>query len=184
MRNLLNNPKVVGALCVIALITVYFRLFDSKPKIEPPAETDEAHVVAEKETASNSSPSPQPAMASPSDLPQASPITVGWSESLDRDPFHVVRDSRSSEDSEDDTEYGFEKGERKLAAARALRLQAVFLDGSNRMAMINRQLVKEGERIEGYVVRHIQREAVRLQGQEDEKVLVFGSATTDGSSES
>ena len=30
MKELLNNPWVVGALCIGAVITVYFRLFDSK----------------------------------------------------------------------------------------------------------------------------------------------------------
>lgn len=179
MRNLLNNPKVVGALCVLAIIMVYFRLFDSKPKYEPPEAPIQAQTQPSEPEPSPSVPEVQTAEAAPIPEQAAQPIAVGWPEKLARDPFlRHGQDSQTEPLDLEDDEIKVED-EDQDATHRALRLHAVFLDGPNKVAMINRQLVKEGEQIEGYVVQHIQQERVQLKNDEDTLVLEFGASTQD-----
>ena len=174
MRNLLNNPWVVGALCMVALIAVYVRLFDSKPDPEPPVKTVQAQPIL--------SPSPPPPQApllpteaaSSADLPQDLPIEVGWPKELKRDPFQPLRTARLMGEQEWEQDLAQNHDEGGSAEEQAMRLHAVFLDGPTRIAMINRQLVKEGDRVDGYVVERIQRERVRLKSEEDVRVLEFG----------
>lgn len=174
MKNLLNNPWVVGALCLVALITVYFRLFDKPSRPEPSA------TVAQTPSASNvtmeSSPAPPLQIAETvpsSDPPQDSAIDVGWPEKFIRDPFQAIRTTSLLSDREEDQENLQEPDQRREEMENILRLQAVFLEGQTRVAMINRRLVKEGEQVNGYVVDRIDRESVRLTGKEDARVLEF-----------
>ena len=178
MKNLLNNPWVVGALCVIALITVYFRLFSSNSR--PPL--PEPEKVADLPSSAVQSPAaPVPFSVgnantpSPTETPAAQPITVGWAETLARDPFQAIRQLKSlgGQDVEEGKNVPREEGKERQSPPSEIRLHAVFLDGPNRVAMINRELVKEGERINGYIVRRIQRDGVQLVGQEETRWLDF-----------
>ncbi len=185
MKQLLNNPWVVGTLCVLALITVYFRLFDSKTKVEPPVNTVQAQATSNVAAVLLSPSSLQTAEAAPSpDLLQTQSIDVGWPKELGRDPFQPIQtikllgDQEFERNEEEDNDTG------RQATKGVMRLHAVFLDGPTRIAMINRQLVKEGEQFEGYVVDQIQRERVRLKSEEDIRVLEFPSSLKEQSSES
>jgi len=174
MKKWLNNPWVVGTLCVLALITVYFRLFDSKTRVESPVNTVQAQATLTVPDVLPSPSSLQTAEAAP--LPDHSQdlfIDVGWPKELGRDPFQPIRTIKllGGQDSERDDEEETETG--RQATGDVMRLHAVFLDGPTRIAMINRQLVKEGEYVGGYVVEHIQREHVRLTNEEDVRVLEF-----------
>ena len=179
MKNLLNNPWVVGTLCILALITVYFRLFDSKTKREPPVNTVQAQATPNVPAVPSSPSSLQTAEAAPLPDPLPAPpsiMDVGWPKELGRDPFQPIRtikllgDQELGRDDEEENETG------RRATKGVMRLHAVFLDGPTRIAMINRQLVKEGEQFEGYVVDQIQRERVRLKSEEDIRVLEFTSS--------
>ncbi len=177
MKNLLNNPWVVGTLCILALITVYFRLFDSKTKREPPVNTVQAQATPNVPAVPSSPSSLQTAEAAPlPDHSQTPLIEVGWPRELGRDPFQPIRttkllgDQELGRDDEEENETG------RRATKGVMRLHAVFLDGPTRIAMINRQLVKEGEQFEGYVVDKIQRARVRLKSEEDIRVLEFTSS--------
>ncbi len=173
MKNVLNNPWVVGVLCVVALITVYFRLFDKPSRPEPsvavPQPLAVASVVPEAPPASLlQAPEADPPSYSPQDT---TILDVGWPENLIRDPFQAIRTTRVWKNRDNDQE---DQGdERRQVTEGGLLLHAVFLEGPTRMAMINRQLVKEGEQVNGYVVNHIEREFVQLVGKEDTRVLEF-----------
>lgn len=185
MKNLLNNPWVVGGLCVLAIITVYFRLFDSKTRPEP------AIAVAQTPIVSNVAPEPSPVPSSQvniakavdsSDLSPAPIIDVGWPEKFVRDPFQSVSAIRFRRGQDREGDDQTEQEEELDDPESDLRLHAVFLEGPTKLAMINRRLVKEGEQVHGYVVARIEREQVRLKGKEDLHVLEFsGSPTTQPS---
>ena len=177
MKKLLNNPWVVGTLCVLALITVYFRLFDSKTKVESPVNTVQAQATPDVPAVLSSPSSLQTAEAAPlPDPSQDSLIEVGWSKVLGRDPFQPIRTIKLLGDQELEWDEEEDNDTDRPATERVMNLHAVFLDGPTRIAMINRQLVKEGEQFEGYVVDQIQRERVRLKSEEDIRVLEFTSS--------
>ncbi|MDT7042358.1 hypothetical protein [Candidatus Nitronereus thalassa] len=176
MRNLLNNPWVVGALCVLALITVYVRVFDSKSP--SPLAVEVAQVPAPAPTPAPVPPTPVAAspvnqVASLDTVP-SQPITVGWPKEISGDPFQPA-----ATDSLLQGEFFQEVGNQEGGTVRsvtpsAINLHAVFVDGSTRLAMINRELVREGEQIHGYVVDRIQRDGVRLLGKNEPRWLEFG----------
>jgi hypothetical protein len=181
MKQLLNNPWVVGALCVVALITVYVRLFDSKPTPELP-EPENVAQVSPTPSVPPASPTPisvEPAMAvSSQDSPPTRSIAVGWPEEHRRDPFQPFRTLGLLGNQDPEQDIGANTNIRNNEVARAtpgvISLHAVFVDGPNRVAMINRELVKEGEQIHGYVVDRIQRDGVRLVGKDKPRWLEFG----------
>lgn len=174
MKKFLNNPWVVGALCIVALITVYFRLFDKKSKPEPPITVAQvvpiSPVVAESVPGvalSTEETAPPPAALG------ALPVDVGWPEKFGRDPFQPMRLVgllKGQEFERDDRE---ENEEGRRPTQRSLRLHAIFFEGSTRMAMINRELVKEGQPINEYVVDRIQQNGVWLTGGEEPRWLEF-----------
>lgn len=177
MKQLLNNPWVVGGLCALALLMVYFRLFDSKPKYEPPVETVQAQSTPSVTPVSLPPPSlPTAEAALVSNGPDTLPMIMDWPNELGRDPFRPIprvealrNPGFQREDQEDD-------GPRQQVSDGVMRLHAVFLDGAIKVAMINRQLVKEGEQFGGYVVDDIQQASVRLTSEEDTRVLEFTSS--------
>ena len=185
MKNLLNNPWVVGTLCVLALVTVYFRLFDSKTKVESPVNTVQAQATPDVPAVLSSPSSLQTAEAAPlPDLLQDSLIEVGWPKVLGRDPFQPIRTIKLLEDQELERDEEEDNDTERRATKDVMRLHAVFLDGPTRIAMINRQLVKEGEWVNGYFVDQIQQDSVRLKSEEDIRVLEFISSLKEQPSSS
>jgi len=186
MKQLLNNPKFVGTLCVVALIMVYLRLFDSKPTYEPPVTQVQAEATptVPPVAVSSSSPDPNSSPPSPEGSTTAS-IDVGWPEEFRRDPFQAVQRGAFFENSQAARQRLEDlRTDGLITSPPLLQLHAVFVDGTNRVAMINRAIVKEGEEIDGYVVQRIQREQVRLQGKDDDRVLRFVEPPKVQSSES
>lgn len=174
MKNFLNNPWVVGALCIVALITVYFRLFDKTSQPEPPIPVAQvapiAPVVAESVPVvalSTEETAPLPA------APGALPLDVGWPEKFWRDPFQPMRLVELLKGQELERDDHEENEVERRPTQRGLRLYAIFFEGSTRMAMINRELVKEGQPINEYVVDRIQQNGVWLTGGEEPRWLEF-----------
>lgn len=159
---MLNNPWVVGFLCVMALITLSVWWLGSTDHPESPVPPVAAQAV--------------PVSTSESFLPSAAftptirntPKPVDWSNVTARDPFHPPRTvSGMTTDRTDGEESG------PKAADHGFHLQAVLRRGSTRVAVIDRQFVKEGETIAGYVVASIQEEGVLLQGPHNRRWLRF-----------
>lgn len=180
MKNLLNNPWVVGALCVVALITVYFRLFDTKSKPEPAIPVAQvapiSPAVAEPLASLSTEETTHSTMT-----PGTSLLDVGWPEQFGRDPFQPMRLVGLLKDqvSERDNRNGDEREVQETPEG--LRLHAIFFDGPTRMAMINRELVKEGESINAYVVDSIQHHGVWLTGGEEPRWLEFNVSSPSAS---
>lgn len=177
MKQALNNPWVVGTLCVMALVMVYFRLFDSKPKYEPPVQTVQAEPSSSVTTVSSPALGlPIAEAASVPEVAKALPIDVGWSEELGRDPFQPLRALGLLGDQELERNEEGSRDEPSRSTRRAMRLHAVFLNGPTKVAMIDRQLVKEGEQVGRFVVEKIQRGQVHLKGEEETRILEFSAS--------
>ena len=172
MKNLLNNPWVVGALCVVALVTVYFRLFDHQSSPEPPSTVAQVAPIAPVVAAPIAS-LPTEETAHSSATPGASLLDVGWPEKFGRDPFQPMRLVGLLKGQELEREGSDENEAESPTVQRTLRLHAIFFDGPTRMAMINRELVKEGQPINEYVVDRIQWNGVWLTGGEAPQWLGF-----------
>ena len=183
MKNLLNNPWVVGGLCILALITVYFRLFDSKKRPDPPPV-----VVAQAQAQATAvAPLPIPVTQNPASASPPSSISLedfdfSWPEKFRHDPFQPHRTGSTFSPGLPNDFNDSVEGAPPFAQV-PLLLHAVFLEGPNRVAMINRDLVKEGEQIDGYVVDQIQRDRVRLKGEDETRWLDFNALSNQPSSD-
>ena len=97
---------------------------------------------------------------------------MGWPDQIRRDPFKLVSLAIPSEETDDDFDGNDEKGDEDfLSSAQepnrrgpALELQAVALGEEGKIAVINRIMVQEGEKIGEYLVVHIRSDAVALEG--------------------
>ena len=156
---MLNNPWVMGFLCVMALLTLSVQWLGSTDHPESPVPPLAAQAVPV-----SPSESLPPAVAfTPTIQKQLEPFD--WSSVPARDPFQPPRAvSGVIQDRAD----GEEPGDRA-----DFHLQAVLKQGSTRVAMIDRRLVKEGETIAGYLVASIQEEGVLLQGTHGRRWLRF-----------
>lgn len=159
---MLNNPWVVGFLCVMALITlsVWWLGSTDHPESPVPQVADQAVPVSTSESFLPS------AAFTPTIRKPSKP--VDWSNVTARDPFQPPRTVSEMTTNRTD---GEESGTK--AADHGFHLQAVLRRGSTRVAVIDRQLVKEGETIAGYVVASIQEEGVLLQGPHNRRWLRF-----------
>lgn len=183
MKDLLNNPWVVGGLCVLAAITVYFRLFDSQSSSSTPP-VEEAPVVVAAPAPVQPPPVPSPAPVPPVDSTTSQvPIVGTWIDTITRDPFR--RQDNAQEGSSADPLPGLipeslaEDGSHPLLASdQALRLQAIFVNGSNRIAVINSVFVKVGDQVGEFRVSHIKPDGVWLQGATEKHWVEFGPRQT------
>lgn len=156
---MLNNPWVMGFLCVMVLLTLSVQWLGSTDHPESPVPPLAAQAVPV-----SPSESLPPAVAfTPAIQKQLEPFD--WSSVPARDPFQppravsgMTQDRADGEEPEDRADF---------------HLQAVLKQGSTRVAMIDRRLVKEGETIAGYLVASIQEEGVLLQGPHDRRWLRF-----------
>lgn len=156
---MLNNPWVMGFLCVMALLTLSVQWLGSTDHPESPVPPLAAQAVPV-----SPSESLPPAVAfTPTIQKQLEPFD--WSSVPARDPFQppravsgMTQDRADGEEPEDRADF---------------HLQAVLKQGSTRVAMIDRRLVKEGETIAGYLVASIQEEGVLLQGTHGRRWLRF-----------
>ena len=156
---MLNNPWVVGFLCVMVLITLSVQWLGSTDHPEFPVPPLSAQAVSV-----STSESLPPSVAFTPTI-QKQPKPFDWSSVPARDPFQPPRAvSGMTQDRAD----GEEPGDRV-----DFHLQAILRQGSTRVAMIDRRLVKEGETIAGYLVASIQEEGVLLQGTHDRRWLRF-----------
>ena len=164
MRNALNNPWAVAVLFVIAIGILY--LNGLIPSFE---ESVEVPMVSSK---------PVPAMKTNSAEVPSSKIDydrIGWSQSIKRDPFSPVsKPSAVRPTSVSQAQNHLPNA--SIAQLPVLHLDAVAVEPGQQMAMINKTIVTEGDRIEGYRVIHIQSNGVLLEGPRGRVHLKFEEA--------
>lgn len=156
MRTVLNNPWVVGGLCVLAVLIVSDRWLDSTAESPAPRAVPKSTPV-----------SLSPASATPAI--EREPKAFEWPSVPARDPFQPPSAvSGMTTDRAEREKLGAKNGDRG-----SFLLQAILTQGSTRVAMIDRQFVEEGETIAGYRVARIQEKGVLLQGPHDRRWLRF-----------
>ncbi len=189
MRKALNNPIVVGILCVVALACVYWRMS------APPTYLTEVDAgVVEEDPIINAEPDPPPHVSSrppplspaPVILANASnpsvlsskAIIAQWKEVFSRDPFQFVAGAIPDRT---DTDSPGESGipDTSLPSRKAIQLQAVSVEGSRRFAVINHQVVAEGEKFDGFKVVRIHANGVVFSDRLGKHQLGFSSDQTE-----
>ena len=183
MRKALNNPWVVGSLSLAALGAVYSNVMvpDMETLIRPPR----APVPPAEGARPSAGPVaglPLPGVGGSVQQPLKAQIDqMGWPDQIRRDPFKLVSLAIPSEETDDDFDGNDEKGDEDfLSSAQepnrrgpALELQAVALGEEGKIAVINRIMVQEGEKIGEYLVVHIRSDVVVLKGPEGIQWLEF-----------
>lgn len=180
MRKVFNNPWVVGGLGLTALGAVYSNVIapDMETLIRPPR----APVPPAEGARPSAGPVaglPLPGVGGSVQQPLRAQIDqMGWPDHIRRDPFKPVSLAASSEETEEvDDDYDDEDF---LSSAQeinqrglALELQAIAWGEEGKIAVINRIMVQEGEKIGEYLVVHIRSDAVELEGPEGLEWLEF-----------
>lgn len=178
MKELLNNPWVVGALCIAAIMTVYLRLFDTKSSASVPSAIPE-HIAAVLPV--ETQPVAAPVIVQPGESSGGTAPMVGkWMDKITRDPFGRLREGEGASSAEGRSPTGFvDDRERHSEHPRlSLRLHAIFVEGSNRIAVINNTFLKVGDKVEGFRVSQIKSDGVWLQGATDRQWLEFDQPST------
>ena len=167
MRRYLNNPWVVLGLCGVAIMILYLNADD----------VDVQQVIPQQILSGGQSLVPEvdplPIEKTTIDLTQ-----LDWPTSLKRDPFasisHRAADTQETEGKDGQQISGLDTSP---DSAPSLRLTAVVLDPEPKVAMINRKLVAEGDRIEGLQVARIESTGVWLNGPSGSQHLGFGATS-------
>ncbi len=163
MRQHFNNPWVVLGLCAVALLIMYMNAGDGT-----------VTNVVPRQAISKVLP-----LTTTVDSPAMETVTMDvaqldWPTAFQRDPFAPISSrvvSTQQGEDQDDTQ---NSGLRPLTdLPSSLLLTAVTLKPEPKMAMINRTLVAEGERIEGRRVTRIESDGVWLNGPSGPQHLVF-----------
>ncbi|MCZ6799044.1 MAG: hypothetical protein O7F12_01000 [Nitrospirae bacterium] len=193
MRKALNNPIVVGILCVVALVCVYWRM--SAPptyltEVDAGVVEEDPIINAELDPSPHVSSRPPPLSPAPVILANASnpsvlsskAIIAQWKEVFSRDPFQFVQGAMTSRTEK------FQRGESNISedslpARKALHLQAVLVGGPRRFAVINHQVLAEGEKFDGFLVVRIHANGVVFTDQLGEHQVGFENQRKEESSE-
>lgn len=161
MRKLLQSKAFVGALVVGAAITFVWPLL--KPSLAtPPVLADVALVAPGAPLSSDAGRTT--ALGSPWRL-----TLMNWQErfpvsNLRRDPFIQVRNVAVLVPATNPAP----------VIEPTLMLQAISMQPQRNLAVVNRAVLAEGDRVEGYRVESIQPTEVRLKQGERERILRFG----------
>ena len=175
-RRALKNPIVMAGLCVLAGIAIYFN------GIEPTRESSWPNSVAATPV------SVTPTSATLRSAPLAhDDVATRWTQHPTRDPFapmHVINQStpktklsKASETKSSETTASPPPRQHPQSIHNLL-LKAVAIEAEQRSAVINRQVVYEGEMIEGYQVVSIQLKGVWLKRHGRKEFLTFATNST------
>ncbi len=163
---LLNNPWVVGSLCVIAVGVAGYQVLKSRSR----ASQSPAPTVAVPPTVA-----PRPSTLTPqlstTSTPAAGPVTfidrvfvqshfAQWLQAPRRDPFLWAT-----------------AGERGASASSPIsqwKLNSIWNQTGCRLAVINNRVYAEGDMVEGYRLETIERDGVWLRGPTGREGLGFG----------
>jgi len=109
-------------------------------------------------------------------------IIAQWKEVFSRDPFNIVAGAMANRT---DTDGPGESGipATSLPSKKAIQLQAVSVEGPRRFAVINHQVVAEGEKFDGFKVVRIHANGVVFTDQLGEHQVGFENQRKEESSE-
>ncbi|MDH5562707.1 MAG: hypothetical protein OEY91_03670 [Nitrospirota bacterium] len=164
-RRALKSPLVMSGLCILAGIAVYYNVIESTLDSTLPVS------VA-------STPSPVSTPVSPSLMAHEEGAT-SWIEHPARDPFTPMSLAKWSNPSSQPLPASASVTQRPhTPSPNNLMLKAVAIEAEQRSAVINHQVVYEGEMIEGYQVVSIQLKGVWIQRHGKKEFLTFATHTT------
>ena len=179
MRKALNDPKVVGILCVLAVIAVYFNVMGPSlgqpdPAGAPPSPSASAAgpAVAPPPQAAVPAGSPPPESGAGQKPAKADISEMGWPERMGRDPFAPPPGTPAR--------MTRRQGMVAQLTSIPLQLDAVAADVGGRLAVINQRIVEEGEQIAGYRVVRIHPDEVTVEGPRGRERLEFVEGKKEG----
>lgn len=167
-RRALKSPIVMLGLCLLAGWAVYRNVIES-----PMDSTLPVFIAPTPDSTTEAS-----TILTPS-LIKHDVVATQWIHHPDRDPFAPMAVDKWSPPFSDHTaastsQSPMPRGESSIS----LILKAVAIEAQHRSAVINRQVVYEGEMIEGYQVIAIQLKGVWLQRHGTKQFLTFSPNTT------
>lgn len=167
-RHALNNPLVIGVLCIMAGAVLYYNVMESTVDSTRPFPVASTPSPAE----------PTQAILAPS-LVVHDDVATRWIENPKRDPFAPESVAKWSNSSSKQSSTSASPTHRPHAQSpNILTLKAVAIEAQHRSAVINRQVVYEGEMIEGYQVVSIELQGVWLRRYGMKHLLAFTTDTT------
>ena len=169
MRVILNNPLVVGGLCLIAGVILY--LNGTGSSLEP--------MTGKVATPIKTAMLPAKHIGGREKIGTIEIDKLGWTDSVVRDPFGPMLtqdEARVIKNFAQGRGQSITARKRSGAVARRLRslkLNAISVEPHSRMAVINRSIVKENDRIKGFRVQRIEPDNVMLKGSSGTYRLTF-----------
>ena len=167
-RGALKNPFVMGGLCIIAGLAVYYNVVMESPLYSTLPDTVDSAPLSLSST---------PAFSASSTPEIHDDVATRWIENPKRDPFAPMSNTKWAKPTSIQTETSssgiYEKRNEPL---KPLELKAIALEAQQRSAVINRSVVYEGEMIEGYQVVSIELQGVWLQRHGKKHLLAFTTA--------
>lgn len=167
-RRALNNPIVMLSLCLLAGMAVYHNIMES---------TSDPTLTFSRTSASDAEATPSTSFAwAPTTHDEAA---TQWNTHPTRDPFApmtVAQESRPALGHSTSSQPFISTP--PVSTPNSLTLKAVAIEAKQRSAVINRQVVYEGEMIDGYDVVSIQLKGVWLARHGKKEFLTFSNKTT------
>ncbi len=167
-RRTLKNPLVMVGLCILAGMAVYHNVIESTMESSLP--TSVASIL---------SPTASVPTTSTASLVGHDELGTVWIDNPKRDPFAPLSgDKVSNQSSPQPSTSATLPLKSHESSPGSLTLKAIALEANNRSAVINRQVVYEGEMVEGYQVVSIQLKGVLLTRHGKKRFLTFTTNPT------
>ena len=167
-RRALKSPFVMVGLCLMAGMAVYHNVIESTSDFSLPISV-----------ASTSPPTELPQTTSTPSLEGHDEKATHWIANPIRDPFAPISITKWSNSSSQETWTSSSLPlEPQRTAHNQLTLKAIAIEAQHRSAVINRQVVVEGEIVGGYEVVSIQLKGVLLTRHGKKKFLTFATDST------
>ena len=167
-RRALKSPLVMVGLCLLAGIAVYHNVIESTMDSSLPISV-----------ASTLAPTASAPTTSTASLMGHDELGIVWIDNPKRDPFAPLSGDKgvnlSSQQPSASATLPLKSHE---SSPGSLTLKAIAIEAKNRSAVINRQVVHEGEMVEGYQVVSIQLKGVLLTRHGKKRFLTFTTNPT------
>ncbi len=170
-RRALKSPIVMIGLCILAGAAVYDSIIDSTLNSSLPS----VGAIVDFPASVELDPTPLAPSQTGHDV-----IATQWTNNPKRDPFSPVTANKWTHSSAKELldSRAPENQQSPKASRQSLTLKAIAIEAQHRSAVINHQVVYEGEIVEGYKVVSIQLQGVWLNRHGKKKFLTFAANTT------
>jgi hypothetical protein len=170
IRKALKNRYVVAIIAVAAIVVVGLQLRQAMTKWPLPSRSSATKTAAAKK------PAPAPAPAAFQE-PRIDVSGVEWGTQLDRNPFQPSRPLLETAGISPTEAPPIEPAPVESAPEpepeTLPELQAVWIQGDRRLAILNRRVIAEGEAVGGWNVKSIQPDRVIVAGSRQEREVPF-----------